>query len=181
MTPQAVVVVHREAMVAEGISAALGRYPGIVTIGSTTNAPDAERLGARAHAVAIDPNVPDATRLARHLRRGGVRVVFLGNADGEDGTRVSTGAPVSALAGALAPAARARFGSSDPLTSREREVLQLAAKGLAGKQIAKELQISPKTVERHKTRIFAKLGVPNQAAAVFAYAERARGTNYGWR
>jgi DNA-binding CsgD family transcriptional regulator len=35
-----------------------------------------------------------------------------------------------------------------------------------GKQVARHLGISPKTVEQHKTRIFAKLGVPNQAAAV---------------
>jgi len=40
------------------------------------------------------------------------------------------------------------------------------ARGFAGKQVASHLGISPKTVERHKTRIFAKLKVPNQAAAV---------------
>jgi DNA-binding NarL/FixJ family response regulator len=42
------------------------------------------------------------------------------------------------------------------------------SRGLAGKQVARHLGISPKTVERHKTRIFAKLGVANQAAAVRA-------------
>ena len=44
-------------------------------------------------------------------------------------------------------------------------MLRLVAQGLAGKQVAKSLGVSPKTVERHKTRIYAKLGVPNQAAA----------------
>jgi DNA-binding CsgD family transcriptional regulator len=54
------------------------------------------------------------------------------------------------------------------LTPRERQVLSLVARGLAAKQVARQLSISPKTVERHKTRIFAKLNVPNQAAAVGA-------------
>ena len=40
------------------------------------------------------------------------------------------------------------------------------AAGLPGKQIATRLGISLKTVEQYKTRIYAKLGVPNQAAAV---------------
>jgi protein AroM len=52
------------------------------------------------------------------------------------------------------------------LTPRERDVLSLVARGFAGKQVARHLGISPKTVEQHKTRIFSKLGVPNQAAAV---------------
>jgi len=50
-------------------------------------------------------------------------------------------------------------------------VLNLVARGLSGKQIARQLGISPKTVEHHKTRAFAKLGVPNQAAAVAALME----------
>jgi DNA-binding NarL/FixJ family response regulator len=45
-------------------------------------------------------------------------------------------------------------------------VLVLVAKGLAAKQVARQLGISHKTVERHKTRIFSKLGVPNAVAAV---------------
>ena len=82
-----------------------------------------------------------------------------------------THAPVATLAAALAP------GSRSPevpptLTQREQEVLRLVAKGRSGKQVATQLGISPKTVERHKTRIFAKLGVPNQAAAAFLYGER---------
>ncbi|MGH2769195.1 MAG: response regulator transcription factor, partial [Actinomycetota bacterium] len=59
-------------------------------------------------------------------------------------------------------------GSDPPrtLTQREGEVLELVSRGLAGKQVARYLGISPKTVEQHKTRIFAKLGVSNQTAAV---------------
>jgi DNA-binding CsgD family transcriptional regulator len=181
MISRTVVVAHREAMVAEGISAALARYPGIVSLGATTAAREAERLGAQAYAVAIDPALPGALPAAGKLRRMGVRVVFLGDGNGdvvneaedgeEEGLRVPTHAPVATLAAALAPGSRSPDATAT-LTEREQEVLRLIAKGRSGKQVAKQLGISPKTVERHKTRIFAKLGVPNQAAAAFLYGER---------
>lgn len=52
------------------------------------------------------------------------------------------------------------------LTGREREVLQLAARGLHAKEIARDLGISPRTVEVHKARIMAKLGARNIAELV---------------
>lgn len=59
------------------------------------------------------------------------------------------------------------------LTSREREVLEQAARGLHAKEIAAALGISPRTVEVHKTRIMEKLGVRNVAELVrFAIAAR---------
>ncbi len=61
---------------------------------------------------------------------------------------------------------------ADDLSTRETQVLRLAAKGMAGKQIARALGISPKTVEQHKTRAFRRLGVPNQAAAVAVLTEK---------
>jgi FixJ family two-component response regulator len=57
------------------------------------------------------------------------------------------------------------------LTAREREVMEHAAKGLHAKEIAAALGISPRTVEVHKTRLMAKLGVRNIAELVrFALA-----------
>ena len=57
------------------------------------------------------------------------------------------------------------------LTSREREVLEQAARGLHAKEIAAALGISPRTVEVHKTRIMEKLDVRNVAELVrFAMA-----------
>lgn len=52
------------------------------------------------------------------------------------------------------------------LTAREREVMEQAAKGLHAKEIAATLGISPRTVEVHKTRLMAKLGVRNVAELV---------------
>jgi FixJ family two-component response regulator len=45
------------------------------------------------------------------------------------------------------------------LTSREREVMALALKGLPSKTIARELAISHRTVEQHRSRLLEKLGV----------------------
>ena len=60
------------------------------------------------------------------------------------------------------------------LTSREREVLDHAAKGLHAKEIARVLGISARTVEVHKARIMAKLGARNVAELVrFALAVEA--------
>ena len=56
--------------------------------------------------------------------------------------------------------------SSRRSRAREREVLEHAARGLHAKEIAAALGISPRTVEVHKTRIMAKLGVRNVAELV---------------
>jgi DNA-binding NarL/FixJ family response regulator len=168
LTTRAVVVVHREPMVAEGLAAALARFREIVPIGVATSAADAEPLGMRADAVAVDASLPGAEELAERLRARGVRVVLIGGDAREDeGLRVPTGSTLSHLASALVPGIReaTEAASWRSLTRREREVLHLVSRGLAGKQVARHLGISPKTVERHKTRIFAKLGVPNQTAA----------------
>ncbi len=45
------------------------------------------------------------------------------------------------------------------LTAREREIMELALKGLPSKVIAKELAISYRTVEQHRSRLLEKLGV----------------------
>jgi LuxR family maltose regulon positive regulatory protein len=54
----------------------------------------------------------------------------------------------------------------EPLTRREREVLVLLGKWLSDKEIAKELVISPRTVKKHNSNIYAKLGVKNRMRAV---------------
>ena len=50
----------------------------------------------------------------------------------------------------------------DQLTAREREVLRLIARGYAYKEIAKELSISPKTVETHVSAVLRKLQLSNR-------------------
>ncbi|MDQ1443773.1 MAG: hypothetical protein QOI20_237 [Acidimicrobiaceae bacterium] len=52
------------------------------------------------------------------------------------------------------------------LTRREVDVLRLIGRGFTTRDMAGALAISPKTIENHKQRMFAKLGVQNQAHAV---------------
>ena len=47
------------------------------------------------------------------------------------------------------------------LSAREREVMRLLIEGLHNRRIAKELGISPRTVEVHKARVLDKLAVKN--------------------
>lgn len=58
------------------------------------------------------------------------------------------------------------------LTAREDEVLKLIAEGHSTREIARELVISPRTVERHRANILAKLGMTDRTQ-VTRYAIRA--------
>jgi DNA-binding NarL/FixJ family response regulator len=60
----------------------------------------------------------------------------------------------------------------NPLTARERQVLQLTARGMANKQIAAALDISENTVKFHLSSLYAKLGVTSRTEAVRAGARR---------
>jgi DNA-binding CsgD family transcriptional regulator len=51
------------------------------------------------------------------------------------------------------------------LSPRELEVLRLVVEGLTNAQAAKELYLSPRTIETHLTSIYQKLGVSSRAAA----------------
>lgn len=55
---------------------------------------------------------------------------------------------------------------AEPLTAREKEVLQQMAEGLANKQIALELGISEHTVKFHLSALYAKLGAASRTEAV---------------
>ena len=61
------------------------------------------------------------------------------------------------------------------LTDREREVLDLLARGHDNRRVARELYLSDKTVRNHVSNIFTKLGVANRSEAV----ARARNAGMG--
>jgi len=61
--------------------------------------------------------------------------------------------------------------SYDLLTDREKEVLQLLAEGKTNKEVAVLLEVSPYTVETHRTRLMQKLNLHNTAEIVL-YAVR---------
>jgi pimeloyl-ACP methyl ester carboxylesterase/DNA-binding CsgD family transcriptional regulator len=74
-----------------------------------------------------------------------------------------------------APQATAGSGF-DNLTEREREVLELIARGLGNDDIAQHLAISTKTVRNHITSIFGKLDAATRAQAIV----RAREVGFGY-
>lgn len=59
----------------------------------------------------------------------------------------------------------------EALSARELDVLRLAADGLANDAVASSLGLSPRTVERHLSNAYAKLGVGGKAARAAAVAE----------
>ncbi|WP_414656490.1 response regulator [Deinococcus sp. VB343] len=62
----------------------------------------------------------------------------------------------------------------DDLSPRELEVLRVAASGRTNKEIARDLDISPRTVQVHLANIFAKIGVGSRTEAVL------HGIKRGW-
>ncbi|NNK67340.1 MAG: LuxR family transcriptional regulator [Rhodobacteraceae bacterium] len=68
-------------------------------------------------------------------------------------------APVADLSGGL----REKL---DGLTNRERQVMSLVCEGLPNKAIARQLGISHKTVEIHRSNVLRKMGVPSSGALI---------------
>ena len=71
-----------------------------------------------------------------------------------------------AAAPAYAPASQPLDDLPEPLTRREREVLQMVAAGLANKEIAARLKISDHTAKFHVAAILGKLGAATRTEAV---------------
>jgi len=83
---------------------------------------------------------------------------------------------LEALAAFYPPAGAAPGADAFPvLTGREREVLDLIARGLDNAQIAARLDLSEKTVRNNITHIFDKLGVENRPQAIVLARDRGLG------
>ena len=52
------------------------------------------------------------------------------------------------------------------LTVRQRQVCDLICQGFTNKMIARRLDVSPRTIEDHRTDVLAKMKVPNSTALV---------------
>jgi DNA-binding NarL/FixJ family response regulator len=59
-----------------------------------------------------------------------------------------------------------------PLTRREREVAELVGRDLTNRQIAKELVLSERTVEKHVANILKKLGLHSREQVAASMTER---------
>jgi pimeloyl-ACP methyl ester carboxylesterase/DNA-binding CsgD family transcriptional regulator len=63
---------------------------------------------------------------------------------------------------------------TEALSPRERDVLRLAAEGRTNEEIAEALTLSARTIERHLSNVYAKLGLTGRAARAAAVAEYLR-------
>jgi DNA-binding NarL/FixJ family response regulator len=88
-----------------------------------------------------------------HELLAGVRAAAIGDA------------PLAPRAAREVLSARAEERSRPELSARETDVLQLVARGWPNKRIARELQISEKTVKAHLTQIFQRIGVTDRTQA----------------
>jgi PAS domain S-box-containing protein len=99
--------------------------------------------------------------------RNGVMITPLYGDDGEIawflGSQVDLGPAHAQALGQRRSGAATRVGTLPP---RQRQVLQLMARGLLNKQIAWELKISEKTVKMHRALMIDRLGVGSSAEAI---------------
>jgi DNA-binding NarL/FixJ family response regulator len=107
-----------------------------------------EQMGALL--LAADAAAQAATVYARQDRRGSAQAA---TTRAHRLAEACEGARTPALAALAAPL---------PLTTREREVVTLAAAGLSNRQIAQQLVVSVRTVENHLYRACAKLGTSDR-------------------
>ena len=108
--------------------------------------------------------------------QAGMQACVLKSHDGEDLVRairdvMAGGVYLSSrMSRSLVDAYRARTTvPADPLSTRERQVLQLIAEGKRIREIAELLGVSVKTAESHRTHITKKLGI-TQTAGLVRYA-----------
>lgn len=135
---------------------------------------DATEAGARLR-VALDRwqelDVPYEVATARLLLGQACRIV--GDEDGAVGSFAAAETIFEHLGASLDVRATRELhqddGFPDGITGREVEVLQLVAAGRSNKEIAATLFLSERTVARHLSNIFTKIGVSSRSAAT-AYA-----------
>ena len=106
-----------------------------------------------------------AGSLFRNLYEAGIDGLFVKNTEPENitssildvckGKRVISGEAMEAIEAAQ---------KNEKLTPREHEVLQALSKGLSNKEIARQFNVSPKTIDGHRTNLLRKMNVNTTAA-----------------
>jgi len=194
LKPIRLLVVDDHHVVRSGLAASLGLEDDLTVIAEAGNAEEAVTQ-YRQHepdVVLMDLRLPGANGIAAvtALRREWpeARVLMFTTFEGEEdiyramqaGARgyLLKSAPREELLAAirtvaagerhLPPALAQRLAgriSTPEVSEREREVLQLMARGKANKEIAALLGISEETVKRHASNLFVKMGVADRAQA----------------
>jgi DNA-binding NarL/FixJ family response regulator len=138
-----------------------------------------ERPGVRFLALSVSDAAEDVIDVIRAGARGYVTKTISGAELTEAIHRTADGDAVFSprLAGFVLDAFRSGDTASsdaelDQLTSREREVLQLIARGYTYKEIAGRLHLSPRTVESHVSAVLRKLQLSSRHELTRWAAER---------
>ena len=177
--------------VAEAVARAAELVPDVVLM--DLNLPDASGVEATARILAATPDVrvlmmtmsADDDAVVAAMRAGARGYVVKGAGRDELLHAIRT---VAAGGAVFSPTVADRLGrfftglavgggreAFPQLTSRELEVLDLVARGLENRRIARELHLSDKTVRNHVSNVMAKLDVEDRSAAI----ARARAAGLG--
>ena len=133
-------------------------YPVIVLSEQPKTAWLSKALRAGVRAVLPRDVAPEQLRAALEAASAGLVIIHPSELDTVFSATVGPSAPLDELL--------------EPLTRREREVLQMLAAGLANKEIAARLAISDHTVKFHVASILGKLGASSRTEAVSAGIRR---------
>jgi DNA-binding NarL/FixJ family response regulator len=133
-------------------------YPIIVLSEQPKTAWLSKALRAGVRAVLPRDVAPEQLRTALDAASAGLVIIHPSELDTVFSATVGPSAPLDELL--------------EPLTRREREVLQMLAAGLANKEIATRLAISDHTVKFHVASILGKLGASTRTEAVSAGIRR---------
>ena len=146
-------------------------HPGVAIVILTTYADDTSVLHAlQAGARSYLTKDADRTDIARalHAAAGGLAVL---GAQVQAALLAAASPAMGAAATPSGPEPAAVAPPPDGLTQREAEILGLIARGLTNPEIAARLFLSNHTIKTHISRIFAKTGSRDRAAAI-GYAHR---------
>jgi two-component system NarL family response regulator len=189
-----ILVVDDHHVVRSGLAASLGLEDDITVVAEAGSAEEAiaQYRKHRPDMVLMDLRLPGANGIAAtaDLRREwpDARILMFTTFDGEEdiyramqagarGYLLKSSAREELLSAIRAVAANERYlppalaqrlagrVAAPDVSEREREVLQLIARGKANKEIAASLGISEETVKRHASNLFVKMGVADRAQA----------------
>jgi len=196
-----VLIANHQPIVRHGLWILIGSEPDLQVIGEADDGGEAVRMARqlRPDVVLIDLSIPNvdgisATRMIRtalpdtqvvvmtgveadataiEALRAGAAAYLLKDARIDDLLRTIRGAGAGqvALPAQMAVRMVRVVGGHELLSQRETEVLRLVARGLANKQVARELGIAQSTVKVHVHGILSKLGLPSRTQAAL-YAAR---------
>ncbi|OHV28778.1 response regulator [Pseudofrankia sp. EUN1h] len=153
-----------------------------------TNGIDATRriVGAHPGVAVLVLTMLDGDDSVFAAMRAGARGYLLKGADRQEiaralravaaGEVVFSAAIASRVLAWFASGGRAPLAPFPELTDREREILDLVARGLTNPAIARRLHLSDKTIRNHVSNVFTKLQVADRAEAVARARDAGLGT-----